>query len=91
MPVDEAQADALIQQLKLKEVELRKKLHGVSTVKASLEGIKKVPERYTDENNQLQTRMIEPQDRALNKPMTPARKQEIYDACVAEANKVLSA
>ena len=94
MPVDEALIDAKIQQLNEKMIGLNRTRNGIRSTIEKLHNLKQIEETVNedDEEQNPVTRKIKhnPNDPGTGQEMSNARRQEVYNAQMSEADSLLA-
>lgn len=92
MPIDNENIKAKIVGLNAKDRELQQKLNEIRHTSHELEAILEREVDEPDPRDPKKTRKVKKirDDEVTKKPFTPARRQEVYDACIAEAERLLA-
>lgn len=90
MPIDEDLIDSIIQKLNEEMQNLEFQKSKINRCYVSLGVIMQQKQRIQNENTgAIETKLLPIIDPGTGKLITSARRQDVYDACMAEARKIL--
>ena len=90
MPIDEELITTLMQKLQEKSQDMEFEKAKVNRTFQALGGIRQIKERVQNEDTgDIEEKIQTIFDNGTGKPITAERRQEVYDACIAEAQKIL--
>lgn len=90
MPIDEDLIISMVEKLNEKMQNLDFQKEKINRCYVSLGVIMQQKQRIQNESNgAIETKLLPIIDPGTGKPITSARRQDVYDACMAEARKIL--
>lgn len=92
MPVDNDLIKTKIEALAQKEQEVRKQIGAIRTVIGQLRSIEERDIAQRDPNDSTKTIIVKHMDNdtGTGQPFTTVRRQEVFDASIAEADRLLA-
>ena len=91
MPIDEAEMTAMLLKLNNEAAKIRVKTLKIERVMMAFQSIMERKQNIQNETTgEISEKVLPIIDPGTGKPMKPTRKQEIYDANMIEAKKILS-
>ena len=90
MPIDEDLITTMMQKLQDKAQDVEYQKAKIDRTFRALGGIRQIKEKIQNEDTgDIEEKILTIFDNGTGKPITTARRQEVYDACIAEAQKIL--